>query len=390
MMNLLVITTLYPNRIQFRHGLFVEARLLRLTESGDFNAVVIAPVPWFPISSKRFPKYSQYAGVPATEERHGIVVYHPRYLVVPKVGMLISPIFLALAILFAVRRVKKSGYDPDLVDAHYYYPDGVAVAMASRFLGKPFAVTARGSDINLLTQFALPRRLIRWAADKAAATITVSEALRDRLLGMGVDGAKVHVFRNGVDLQSFVPLRRSECKRELGLGSCTLLSVGNLIELKGHDLVIRAMPFLPQCDLLIVGDGAMQASLKALAASLGVEHRVRFLAAVPQADLVKIYNAAEILVLASSREGMPNVVLESMACGTPVVATAVGGVPEIVRGPDAGVLVENRDVEGIVGGIRQLLADYPPSGATRRYAESFSWGATVSGLRRLFHTIQSE
>ncbi|MGB5762714.1 MAG: glycosyltransferase, partial [Sedimenticolaceae bacterium] len=319
MTNLLVVTTLFPNRVQFRHGLFVETRLHRLTEGGDFKAVVIAPVPWFPITSKRFPKYSQYAEVPAMEERRGIVVHHPRYLVIPKIGMLISPLFLALSIVLAARGVKKSGYDYDLVDAHYYYPDGVAVAMVSRFLGKPFAVTARGSDINLLGQLALPRRLIRWAADKAAATVTVSEALRDRLLAMGVDGGKVHVFRNGVDLQHFVPMQRGECKRELGVGSCTLLSVGNLIELKGHDLVIRAMPFLPQCDLLVVGDGKMQAALKALAVSLGVEHRVRFLAAVPQSELVKIYNAADVLVLASSREGMPNVVLEAMACGTPVV-----------------------------------------------------------------------
>ncbi|MGB5614476.1 MAG: glycosyltransferase, partial [Sedimenticolaceae bacterium] len=190
MTNLLVVTTLFPNRVQFRHGLFVETRLHRLTEGGDFKAVVIAPVPWFPITSKRFPKYSQYAEVPAMEERRGIVVHHPRYLVIPKIGMLISPLFLALSIVLAARGVKKSGYDYDLVDAHYYYPDGVAVAMVSRFLGKPFAVTARGSDINLLGQLALPRRLIRWAADKAAATVTVSEALRDRLLAMGVDGGK--------------------------------------------------------------------------------------------------------------------------------------------------------------------------------------------------------
>jgi glycosyltransferase involved in cell wall biosynthesis len=130
--------------------------------------------------------------------------------------------------------------------------------------------------------------------------------------------------------------------------------------------------------------------LKGLAVSLRVERRVRFLPAVPQSELVKIYNAAEVLVLASSREGMPNVVLEALACGTPVVATAVGGVPEIVRGPDAGVLVKQRDAEGIAGGVRQLLADYPPPGATRRYAESFSWDTTVSGLRGLFNTIRSE
>jgi glycosyltransferase involved in cell wall biosynthesis len=389
MTNLLVITTLYPNLIQFRHGLFVETRLLRLVGGEERNAVVIAPVPWFPFTSRHFPKYSQYARVPAMEERGGITVYHPRYLVIPKIGMWLGPFFLALTIGFAARKVRRSGYDYDLIDAHYYYPDGVAVALASHFLAKPFTVTARGSDINLLAEFALPRRLIRWAAIRAAASITVSQALKDKLLSLGADEKKVHVFRNGVDLDHFVPMESVACKKKFGVGSCTLLSVGNLIELKGHHLIVQAMPFLPQCNLLIVGDGEMKPSLEALVASLGVRDRVRFLAAVHQPELVEIYNAAEILVLASAREGMPNVVLEAMACDTPVAATAVGGVPEIVCDPSAGVLIKNRDVESIVEGVTHLLANYPKKGLTRRFAESFSWDSTVAGLRALFDEIRA-
>ena len=388
MTNLLVITTLYPNSVQFRHGLFVESRLGRLVESGDYEAVVIAPVPWFPVKSRYFPQYSQYAQVPEVEERRGITIYHPRYLVIPKIGMVVTPFFLATAILWAARKLTKLGNRYDLVDAHYYYPDGVAVAMVSRFLGLPFTVTARGSDINLLSQYTLPRRLIQWAAARAAASITVSEALKERLLSLGVRKEKVHVLRNGVDLEQFMPLDRVRCKDALGAGECTLLSVGNLVELKGHDLVIRAMPFLPQCDLLIVGDGELKDSLERLAVELDVGHRVRFLAAVPQKDLAQIYNAAEILVLASSREGMPNVVLEAMACDIPVVATAVGGTPEVVQSPNAGILLQSRDVDSIVDGINELLANYPPPGATRRCAESFSWDNTISGLRNLFARIQ--
>jgi len=389
MMNLLVITTLYPNEIQFRHGIFVETRLRHLVESCGYRAVVIAPVPWFPIETKFFPSYSQYARVPASEERHGITVYHPRYLVVPKIGMLITPLFLALAVFLSARRLRSSGYRYELVDSHYYYPDGVAVAMVARFLGKPLTITARGSDINVLTKFALPRRWIRWAAGKAAASIAVSAALKNRLVELGVDSNNVHVLRNGVDLERFVPKPRSEAKAKLGVDSCTLLSVGNLVELKGHDLVIRAMSQLPDCVLLIVGEGELRGSLESLAANLGVGHRIMFLGALPQSELVDVYNASEILVLASSHEGMPNVVLEAMACDTPVVATEVGGVPEVVCSPEAGVLVKERNVDSLVAGITQLLAAYPERGAARRYAESFSWNNTISGLDKLFTAIVS-
>jgi glycosyltransferase involved in cell wall biosynthesis len=166
-----------------------------------------------------------------------------------------------------------------------------------------------------------------------------------------------------------------------------LLSVGNLIELKGHDFAIRALEHLPECELMIVGEGDLRESLQSLAGQVGVAGRVRFLGAVPQSELVDIYNASDMLVLASSNEGMPNVVLESLACGTPVVATNVGGIPEVVCSPEAGVVVQERDVESIVTGIRQLLRDYPGADATRAYAENFSWKGTVSGLCELANKL---
>lgn len=380
MTELLVVTTLYPNQIQFRHGIFVEARLRRLLSRGGYRATVIAPVPWFPFESRYFPGYSRYAKVPALEQRHGITIYHPRYLVIPKIGMLLTPMFLAIATLRKARELRRSGHNFDLIDAHYYYPDAVAAALVSRALGKPFVATARGSDINVIPQFRLPRRMIRWAASRAAKSIAVSDALRRRMVELGVDGEAVSVLRNGVDLQQFQPAELSPAIREHAEGANTLLSVGNLVELKGHDLVIRAMPQLPDCELLIVGDGQLRASLERLAADLQVTERVRFLGALQQDKLVEVYSAAHILVLASSREGMPNVVLEAMACDTPVVATAVGGVPEIVCSPEAGVLVHERSVAGIARGIGRLLAAYPEKGATRAYAERFSWDQTIAEL----------
>ena len=387
--NLLVITTLYPNAVQYRHGIFVETRLRYLLQSGKIAAEVIAPVPWFPFRSQRLAEYSKYKDVPTTEVRNGIRIYHPRYLVIPKVGMLLTPFFLALSILLAVWKLKNNGHQYDLVDCHYYYPDGVAVALVSRFLGKPFVVTARGTDINLIPKFSLPRRLIVWASRKASASVTVCTALKDRMVEIGAQADKIHVFRNGVDLELFRPMDQASCKRRYQLSRTTLLSVGHLIERKGHDRVIEAMTELPDCDLLIAGGGELESELKALVEQLGLSGRVRFLGELKQDQLPELYNAADIMVLASSREGWANVLLESMACGTPVVATDIWGTPEVVNSPAAGQLVLERTGTSIAKGVKTLLQNYPRSEDTRSYAEGFSWQQTVTGLISLFDKVSA-
>ncbi|MET0106815.1 MAG: glycosyltransferase family 4 protein [Sedimenticola sp.] len=386
--NILVITSLYPNAEQYRHGIFVETRLRHLINSGEVNAEVIAPVPWFPFKSKYFGSYSKYSRIPSSEDRNGIRIYHPRYLVLPKIGMYFTPFLMALSLIFAVFKIRKSGFKYDLIDGHYYYPDGVAISLLSLLLNKPFILTARGTDINLIPEFWLPRRLILWAANKATASITVCQALKDKMIEIGADSKKIHVFRNGVDLGLFRPLERSTCKSKHGVKRSTLLSVGHLIERKGHDLVIEALKELPECDLIIAGDGELERDLKLLVSQYGLDDRVRFVGAVTQDKLAEIYNAVDILVLASSREGWANVLLEAMACGTPVVATSIWGTPEVVKKPEAGVLAENRTAKSIADGVRELLNSYPDRGDTRKYAELFSWDATVKGILDLFNDIK--
>jgi len=385
----MVITTLYPNPVQTRHGIFVETRLRHLISDGEIGATVIAPVPWFPFKSKAFPEYSSYRDIPRRDTRKGIEVHHPRYLVIPGIGMLLTPFFLALSVLLTVRQLRKTGENFDVVDAHYYYPDGVAVALISRYLKKPFLVTARGTDINLIPEYKLPRRLILWAAGKAAASITVCQALKDRMVELGAQSEKIHVMRNGVDLQLFRPLDRDACRKKYGLSRITLLSVGHLIERKGHNLVIDALQRLPEVDLLIAGDGEEEANLRDHVARLKFGDRVTFLGAVSQQELVEIYNGVDIMVLASSREGWANVLLESMACGTPVVATSIWGTPEVVTSPVAGVLVADRTGSGLADGVKRLLEDYPSRDETRMYAETFSWGETIAGIKKILSDVQA-
>jgi len=386
-MKILTFSTLYPHAARPNHGIFVETRLRQLLASGKVDAKVVAPVPWFPSSNPLFGEYAVFARAPSGEQRYGIDVMHPRYVVVPKLGMSAAPFLLAAGAYSTVKNILRRGFDFKLIDAHYFYPDGVAAAIIGRKLGVPVVITARGTDINLFPQFALPRRMILWAARRAAALVTVSAALKEALIRLGVDARNISVLRNGVDTGLFHPADRASQRARLGLTGTVLLTVGNLVALKGHDLVLRALREFPGAFLLIAGEGPEERSLKNLAGALGIQDRVRFVGAVPQARLAEYYAAADALVLASSREGWPNVLLESMACGTPVVSTRVGGTPEIVAVPEAGVLIEERSVRGIVEGLNRLFRTYPERELTRGYAERFGWDETTQGQLRVFQGV---
>jgi glycosyltransferase involved in cell wall biosynthesis len=386
-MKTVTFSTLYPNQVKPHHGIFVETRLRHLVASGAVDTRVVAPVPWFPFSGARFGRYGEFARVPQSETRFGLNVAHPRYALLPKVGMNLAPSLLAKGARRTLARLIDEGHDFDLIDAHYFYPDGVAAVKLGRYFNKPVVITARGSDISLIPQHPVPRRMIQWAAANAAHVITVCDALKTGLVGLGADASRITPLRNGVDLQRFQPGDRDAIRDELGLTGFTLLSVGHLVPVMGHELAVGALPLLPDATLMIAGDGPERGRLEALARQLGVEARVRFLGVVPQPELTRYYNAADALVLASSREGWANVLLEAMACGTAVVASRVWGTPEVVAAPAAGVLMDERSPNGVADGVRRLRAAGLDRVATRRYAEGFSWEATTDGQLNLFNRV---
>lgn len=389
-MKILTFSTLYPNTQFPSHGIFVETRLRHLLANfKEVSTQVVAPVPWFPFSGPRFGRYGKLARIPRSEVRHDIEILHPRYVQLPKIGMNSSPYFLAKASLPVLKNVIESGFDFDIIDAHYYYPDGIAATIMGKQLGKPVVITARGTDINLIPQFSKPRKMILQSASDAAASITVCEALKAELARLGADANKIFSLRNGVDLELFQPVNREKARIQLGWTAKTLLSVGHLIERKGHHLVIQAMRELPEFRLVVIGSGEEAENLKRLAGAIGVHERVDFLPSIKQTELRSYYGAADALVLASSREGWANVLLEAMACGTPVVATNIWGTPEVVRNPNAGVLVPARTSEAIATGVKTLFENYPDHGATRRYAEGFNWYETSQGQMKLFRSVIS-
>ena len=358
-------------------------------QTGEIEARVIAPVPWFPSTHAAFGSYASMARTPEHETRGGLSVAHPRYALPPLVGMTMAPLLLALGALPAARRLMSGGFDFDLIDAHYFYPDGVAAALLAKWLRRPYTITARGSDLNLISRFRAPRAMMRWAAGGAAANITVSAALANVATSLGIERASVHVLRNGVDADVFIPIDRRQARAELGVsGEPVILSVGHLVDVKRHDVAIKALASLvatyPGAQLAIVGEGPKRRDLEDLAARLGVGGRVIFVGARPQNELPQWYSAADCLILASEREGWPNVVLEAIACGTPVVASRVGGLPEILSLPDLGIMVEPRNTDDYAVALHEVLERPPNRQALRRHAESMGWQSTSLALVKLF------
>jgi glycosyltransferase involved in cell wall biosynthesis len=387
---LLIFSSLFPDATRPGNGIFTENRIRSLVAAEEIAVRVVCPVPWFPLTASWAGNYSRYARVASYETRHGLDVRYPRYPMIPKIGMSLTPWLMAQFLVGPLRRLIAEGFDFDVLDAYYFYPDGVAAAMLARSLNKPLIITAYGTDINLIPRWPLPRRQIVWAARRADAMTAVCQSLKDAMIDIGVNGDRIGVVIHGVDLTVFHPPEDLATLRErLGMRRRTLLSVGYLIERKGHHIAIPALAELPDVELWIIGQGD-QTWLRRIAEARGVADRVRFIGYVGQEKLADYYGAADALVLASSREGMANVMLESIACGTPIVATNVWGAPEVITTPAAGRLVAARTSEAIAAGCRALFVDCPDRAATRAHAEQFTWARTARDHLAIVHDVLAQ
>lgn len=390
-MNIVVLTTLYPNNIQHRHGVFIENRVKELVKRyPDAKVKVIAPVPYFP-SWIPLPEYKKYSKVSTNESRNGIQVYHPRYFVIPKVGMNITPHFLYHTCLKAISELSESGFHIDVIDSHYFYPDGVVASWVGKKLNIPVVVTARGSDINVIPENSIARNRIQKSLLSVDASAAVSQALANEMVKLAPNAKEPIVLRNGVDLDFFNPeASKPTLPFKIDEDESLLLSVGNLIELKGHHLVIEALTLLPKVKLIIIGEGSQREALEQLVIKLSLQARVHFTGNIQQHELPGYYACANLLVLASSREGMPNVLLEALACGTPVIATNVGGSAEIVTCKDSGQLVFERSAENIASAAQSVLKRKLQSKTVRGKADYFSWGQVSEKQYLLFTKLKEE
>jgi glycosyltransferase involved in cell wall biosynthesis len=286
---------------------------------------------------------------------------------------------LARAVLPAIR---DEGFD--VIDAEFFWPDGVAAMHLSRALRIPFSIKARGSDIHFWGKVPGVREQMLEAAAEAGGLLAVSAALKASMEELGMPGEKIRVHYTGIDLDRFRPADRAAARAALGVEGPLLVSAGALIPLKGQALAVDAMRELPGATLLLVGDGPERARLEALAAPLG--NRVRFLGNRPHDELPSLLAAADTMVLPSEREGLANVWVESLACGTPLVISDVGGAREVLDRPAAGRLAA-REPGAIAAAVREILAAPPAPSAVRAAAERFSWSRNATELAAHLNAI---
>ena len=371
MLRVLTLSTLFPDAARPTFGLFVERQTLGLAGRPGVEVAVVAGrgLPLWPLSLHA--RARRLAALPGVEAWKGLAVHRPRFATVPGLPGR-NAAALARAALPAARRL-----GCDVIDAEFFWPDGVAAMHLSRALGVPFSVKARGSDIHFWGARPAVRAQMLAAARAAGGMLAVSGAMKRSMADLGMPADKISVHHTGVDLDRFVPVDRNAAKAALGVEGPLLVSAGALIPLKGQRIAIEAAARIEGATLILVGDGPDRAALERLARPLG--GRVRVLGNRPHAELPGLLAAADALVLPSEREGLANVWVEALACGTPIVVTDVGGAREVVDRPEAGRIVA-RTPEAVAAAVREILADPPQQAQVRAAAERFSWARNAETL----------
>ena len=370
-LRILTLSTLFPNAAAPNFGIFVERQTAELASRPEAGVTVVNPVgiPAWPLS--KLPQYQVLEALAEHEEWRGLDVHRPRFRLIPKIGGAGNPRRIADATLSLVKELHKEA-PFDLIDAEFFYPDGPAAMRLAAALDIPFTIKARGADIHHWGSEPECRAQILQAAEKASALLAVSEALKQDMVELGIDGSKIAVHYTGLDQNSFVPVDRIAAKRELGVSGPLFITTGALIKRKNQDLVIRAMASFPDAELILAGSGEEEQNYRALAARLGVSDRVRFLGSVPHERLSHLTAAADIAILVSKSEGLANAWVEALSCGTPVIISEAGGARELVTSIDAGRVVD-QTVAAIVEAATAILAAPPAQDMVRSSVSQFSW-----------------
>lgn len=387
-MRILTFTSLYPNARQPSLAVFLHQRTYHLSLRPEQSALVVAPIPYFP-SWLGLSRWRMFAQIPREERMGGLRVLHPRYPHLPRIGMPVHAFLMAAGCLMCVIRAKRQ-FDLECIDAHFVYPDGFAAVLLGRLLRIPVVISARGTDVNVYPSLRAIRPMIKWALRKCAGVIAVSNSLKEEMLKLGTPAEKIRVIPNGVDGSRFFLTSQVETRKRLSLPLETpiAVSVGALVDAKRHELMVRAIALLkerqPKLCAWIVGEGPLRQTLEALIRSQGLEGRVHLVGNKPNEELLNWFNAADISCLTSSREGWPNVVTESLACGTPVVGTRVGGIPEILHSPDLGILVDENP-ENVAEGIDKALRQSWNREWISRTTRARTWDTVASEVQSVLN-----
>jgi teichuronic acid biosynthesis glycosyltransferase TuaC len=372
------ISSVYPNRREPGLGLFVRSRLQHMARLTPLT--VVAPRPLIDYSN---PGSSWLApgthGETALDD--GVEVLRPIWAFPPG-GTPINVLCLFARLLFTLKRLRRR-FRIDVIDAHFGYPEGVAAVLLGRVLNCPVAITLRGSE-RMFAASRYRRACMAWAFRRANAVIAVSEELRAFAVSLGADPVLTHVVPNGIDRDVFHPRDRAACRAAFGMppGQIAIVSAGELIEAKGHHLVIEAAARLKSegksVSVYIAGGVARGGApfhheIETRIRAAGLEASVHMAGWLNREDLARLLSAADVFCLASYTEGWPNVVHEALACGTPVVAASVGGVPQMLPEERFGLTFPARDQAALTQALRRAITTVWDRDAIAALGGARSW-----------------
>lgn len=379
-LRVLWVTRIFPNRVEPLACPFQRQQLASLAKLCEVE--VLAAIPYHPgvsfLGNRTRP--GRLAAVPDRDEIDGISVSHPRAPYLPGAGSVLAPVNAPLYLAGLLPHVPRLRGRFDVVLGAWLFPDACAAAVLARMLGLPHAIKAHGTDINVVARWRLVRPIVGAALRSAACAIGVSRPMVEDLIELGASPERAVLVPNGVDRRLFHPGDRREARRALGLPeeARIITFVGGLDRRKGLYELLAAFEQIAAAPgdgapvhLVLVGAGSGRRAAEQAAARPGLADRIHITGSRPLAEVARYVSAGDLLALPSYAEGTPNVVLEALAAARPVVATSVGGIPDVISPGRTGLLVPPRDVPALAAALRDALArpwdaqafakDAPPS-----------------------------
>ncbi|MSO44294.1 MAG: glycosyltransferase family 4 protein [Thermoleophilia bacterium] len=395
-LNILMLSHMYPSPVNPTGGIFVHEQVKAIRDRG--HAVrVVSPKGWVPPGLAR---WAAYRDVTPEDQVEGVTVHYPRKITLPRgrLGHRNADAFL-LGVRRTIERIHRE-WPIDVIHAHMMVPDGWAAARVGGRIGVPTVGTAHRADVlDIPAQGARSRMQVAEAIRSLDAVVTVSRAIGDAANSLARPKRPITVVPNGADAAIFMPRDPRAARRHLGLpeDGAMISFVGKLVPRKGVSDLIEAMGLLAQRGgvvphLVMAGIGELRVGLEARASALGVADRITYLGKVAHEDVGWVMSAGDVFVLPSLSEGLPTVVCEAMACGLPVVATAVDGTPEIVDDPHTGLLVPPCDPEGLATALTRILDDdglraTMSAEALRRSATTYTWAANAQSMEAIYSAV---
>lgn len=398
-LKILSISATFPSSADPTRGVFVKERLRALASISGVQLRVVSPTPWFP-PIKMFKKWYRWSQYPQREQVSGLTVDNPRYLLPPKIGGYFHPQLIDFAATKRVDQIHQE-FPFDLIDAHWVYPAGAwAVKLGQRY-GVPVFMTGRGEDMARFPNLPLVGNKIRWALKQATGCIGVSQEISQLMIDNGASVERVCTVANGIDTEKFQAKEKSACRQACSLPQDRpiVLSVGDRLELKGFHLVAQAIAEVKKnisnvLYVIVGGPGRHGRDytqvIEAIIQKLDLQDNVLMVGPKPHSELIDWYNAADLYAMMSSREGSPNVLLESLACGTPVVGHAVGGIYDELADQRMGRLIMERSAPAAAAAILDELNNPKDRAQIALAMQDRTWRATANRVHQFFQDVVSK